>query len=57
MAVKKFLFSDGNTRGIRAESERKINTQYQQATPLDCHALMGQRQPPALVRGNPLAPF
>ena len=41
MAVKKFLFSDGNTRGIRAESERKINTQYQQATPLDCHALMG----------------
>ena len=40
-ACKRFLFRLVILVVFEAESEWKINTQYQQATPLDCHALMG----------------
>ena len=41
MAVKNLFFRLVISVVLEAEGEWKINTQYQQATPLDCHALMG----------------
>lgn len=54
---KQYLFSAGKSRRPKQLREECGDTQYQQATPLDCHIPLGMATLRQLVRGMPLKPL